>query len=87
MKTGAAATRRENLLFLKDCINLAMVPLPAIKDGAQSSSSLADPDSGISMRVTRDYDFTNDKLLMRFDILYGVTVQNGYYGYRVATTN
>lgn len=82
---SSAAERKENMVFLRDCINLAMVPLPAIKDGAQSSSSVADADSGISMRVTRDYDFTNDKLLMRFDILYGVTVQAPWAGYRLAT--
>lgn len=84
--TGAAQSRRENLLLLKDCINLAMVPLPEISKGA-SSSSMADPDTGISIRVTQDYDYDNDKERMRFDILYGVTVQNGYYGYRLATAS
>jgi hypothetical protein len=83
--TGAAQSRRENLLLLKDCVNLAMVPLPAITAGAQSSSAMADPESGIAMRVTRDFDYDNDQVQMRFDILYGVTVQNGYYGYRLAT--
>jgi len=84
--TGASQSRKENLLILKDCINLSMVPLPQIKDGA-TSSTRADKESGISIRVTRFYDGTNDELVMRFDVLYGVTVQNGYYGHRIATAS
>jgi len=83
--SGASQSRKENLVFNKDCINLTMVELPAIKKGAISSSTVGDKTTGISVRVTHDYDSTNDLILMRFDILYGVTVQAPWAGYRLAT--
>jgi hypothetical protein len=79
---ASASTSNQNLVFLRDCCELAMVTLPAAKGGA-TSSSVSDPDTGLAMRAVWDFDFDNDLHKLRLDIEYGVSVKNAFYGVRV----
>lgn len=70
-----------NLAFHRHCLSLAMVPLemPAsVAWGAQESYN------GFSIRVVRDYDVTNDKEYVRFDVLFGIKAINPRLGCRIA---
>jgi hypothetical protein len=58
----------EALVMHKNAIALAMVPI-AVPAGAGYSARASY--KGISVTVTGDFDFSNFKSLMRFDVLYG----------------
>lgn len=61
----------QNMIFHKDAFQLVTVPLyidPAMSFAARAT----DPDTGLSIRIAKDYDITNDEILTRCDILYGV---------------
>lgn len=81
--TGAESTGFiQNLAFHKNAITLAMAPLdlpPGNVDASRESFE------NVSIRAVADYDVTNDTGLYRFDILYGVEVQNP--GFAVRTTS
>ena len=73
--TGASGTTHlQNMTFHKNAITLACVPLDVITDGANGARENF---GGISIKTQRQYDFDSDSLKYRFDILYGVKVQNG----------
>lgn len=63
------ANHTANLAFHKNAFGLVTVPLE-LPDGV--SFKAREQDKGISVRVIKDYDFTNDKDQIRIDILYGV---------------
>lgn len=80
--TGTASTAYpQNMGFHPNAITLAMAPLEIPQDGA---SSARESFKGVSIRSVRQYDIINDKTIFRFDILYGVVVQNR--GFAVRTT-
>lgn len=80
--TGTASTAYpQNMSFHPNAITLAMAPLETPQDGA---SSARESFKGVSIRSVRQYDIINDKTIFRFDILYGVVVQNR--GFAVRTT-
>lgn len=60
----------QNLVFHPNAFALVTVPLemPANVWGARET----DPDAGISIRVVKQYDITEDVEVIRLDILYGV---------------
>jgi hypothetical protein len=60
----------QNLVFHPNAFALVTVPLemPANVWGARET----DTDVGISIRVIKQYDITNDLEIIRLDILYGV---------------
>jgi len=67
---GAASTSYgTNVAFHKDAFTLAMVPMwkpsAGVIDVAQRTSN------GFTMKVTKFYDGTNDRMVMRFDVLFG----------------
>ena len=66
--TGGAAIP-QNLGFHKNAFALVTVPLD-MPDGV--SFKARESYNGLSMRVIKDYDFTNDTDRIRLDILYGV---------------
>lgn len=81
IKTGAAgATHPQNLGFHPNAITLASAPLDMPKDGA---SAARESFKNISIRSVRQYDITNDKTVFRFDILFGVKVQNPDFAVRI----
>lgn len=59
----------QNLVFQKDAFALVMVPMELPAGAAFKSRQT---DKGISVRVTQDYDITNDTNIIRIDVLYGV---------------
>lgn len=70
-RVGTASTAyRQNMVFHKNAFALVSVPL--ITDPSMPWSARAtDKDTGLSIRVVRDYDSTNDEIVTRLDILYG----------------
>ncbi len=70
--TGTASTAyAQNLCFHKNAFALVWSPLE-MPDGAPFKAMESDPDSGMSIRVVKQYDIDNDKDIIRLDVLYGV---------------
>lgn len=62
-----------NVCFNKEAFTLAMISMPEGGYGVYQKT-VVDPDAGISIRMSRQYDITNDKDIIRFDVLYGLQV-------------
>lgn len=67
---GTSAVTTSNLLVHEDAMALAFVSLEK-PEGVHFSAVETDPETGISIRVVRDYDFSNDKFRCRLDVAYG----------------
>lgn len=63
------ASHAANLAFHKNALALVMCPLE-LPDGAAFKAR--ESYNGMSVRVVKDYDITNDTDIIRLDILYGV---------------
>ena len=61
----------QNLAFHKNAFALVMFDLavPRSADG----SMISDPDAGFGVRIINDYDVTNDREILRLDVLYSVS--------------
>lgn len=68
----ADTTYRQGLAFCPSAARVAFAPL--VKPDGVDMVGQESTDDGYSIRVIRDYDVTEDKLVMRLDILYGFTV-------------
>lgn len=67
---GTASTAYpQNMCFHKNALALVTVPLE-MPDGVAFKSQQSD--EGLSVRIVKDYDITNDEDIIRCDILYGV---------------
>jgi len=67
---GTSAVTAHNLLMHEQSFGLAFVPLE-LPQGVHFSAVETDPETGISLRVVRDFDFSNDKFRCRMDVMYG----------------
>lgn len=67
---GVSAVTAHNLVFHRDAFTLACVPMQTY-GGLDKSAVEYDADTGIAVRITQGMDVTNDKLLVRADVLYG----------------
>jgi hypothetical protein len=67
---ASAAVGASNVLFHKDAFTLACIPMQTY-GGLDKSAVEYDADTGIAVRFTQGMDVTNDKLLVRADVLYG----------------
>lgn len=67
---AASVVTANNVLFHKDAFSLVCLPM-ATFGGLDRSSVQTDPETGIAIRITQGMDVTNDKLLVRADVLYG----------------
>jgi hypothetical protein len=65
---GASELLTNSLAFHKDAFTFATADLVMPKGVDFAAREVMD---GISMRIVRDYDVTNDKMLCRVDVLYG----------------
>jgi hypothetical protein len=84
LNTGTASTAyRQNMLFHKNAIGLAMVPL-AMPEGAVNGSRKSH--KGLSIRVLPIYDGINDVSKWRMDILYARKCLDGRLGTRISGT-
>ncbi len=59
-----------NLVHHRDAFVMASADLPLPK-GVDMAARVADPESGLSVRMIRDYDVVNDLFVTRLDVLYG----------------
>jgi len=79
---GTAATAyAQNLAFQKNAITLAFARLPEMEPGSGVVSKRVVHD-GISMNYSYGSDITNMSTIYRFDLLFGVKVQNPMFGIR-----
>jgi hypothetical protein len=84
LNTGTASTAyKQNLLFHKNAIALAMVPLP-LHQGAVGGSRKSH--KGLSIRVQPVSDGINDVEKWRLDVLYGRKCLDGRLGVRLSGT-
>lgn len=74
------ALHTKNLFYHKQAFTLAMINLYTPSKGVEYAANLIDKDAGISMRFIRAYDIRTDKVLGRFDILFGTKVFGEYGG-------
>ncbi len=68
--TYANKTTPCNLAYHKDAFVLAMVDLE-LPGGVDMAARATDPESGLSIRLVRQYDINNDVMPCRLDVLYG----------------
>jgi len=81
--TGVANSQhRQNLAFHPNAITLATVQIDMPSAGAESSRATVD---GISIRTVRQYAIGDDDETLRFDILFGVKVQNRSFANRITS--
>jgi hypothetical protein len=59
-----------NLAFHRDAFVLGTADL-LLPQGVHQAARVSDSDTGLSVRMVRQYDINNDKMPCRFDILYG----------------
>lgn len=77
---GASGTWKQNLAFHKNAFAFATADL-VMPDGVDFSAR--EQLDGVSLRIVRDYDITNDSLPCRLDILYGSVTQRPQLAARV----
>jgi hypothetical protein len=83
VKTGSAATRKENMVYCAEAFQLAMVTLPQNQSGVDQSTETIE---GLSLRVSRQFDFDADEDKWRIDAEWAVECVQPYYAHRVATS-
>ncbi len=72
----------QNLVFHKDAFGFGCADLPLPK-GVDMASRASDSESGLSIRLIRDYDSTNDRIVTRLDILSGIVCMYPEFACRV----
>ncbi len=70
--TIAGVTSRQGMAFHKDAFTLVSADLP-LPEGVDKAARASDPDLGISIRLVRDYNISDDEFPCRLDVLYGVS--------------
>ena len=60
----------QNLAYHKDAFVLGMADLP-LPGGVDMAARATDPDAGLSIRIVKAYDISNDTFPCRLDVLYG----------------
>jgi hypothetical protein len=86
--TGAAltiSTTTNNIAMHKNAVMFASRPFAPVPAGSGVSVAQAnDPESGLSIRISAQYDVNNLGLRMNLDVLYGVQVLRANQGFIVA---
>ncbi len=67
----SAGTYRQNFFWHKNAIGLAMVDL-YLPESAAVAKRIHDPDTGLSLSLTKDYNITSHEEVTRLDALWGV---------------
>lgn len=78
----ASTTYRQNFLFHRDAIGLAMIDLE-LPQSAPIKARVRDPDSGLSMSMTGNYDVLNHAEVSRIDVVWGVHAIYPELGHRL----
>lgn len=79
---GTSAVTASNLLVHEDAMALAFVSLDK-PEGVHFSAVETDPETGISIRIVRDYDFSSDKFRCRLDVAYGWAAARPEWGCQI----
>lgn len=79
---GTSAVVANNLLVHEDALALAFVALEK-PEGVHFSAVETDPETGLSIRIVRDYDFSNDKFRCRLDVAYGWAAARPEWGCKI----
>lgn len=82
----ANETYRENYLFHRDAVALAMVDLE-LPQSATVKSRVRDPDSGLSLAMTGAYDINNQTEVTRIDAVWGTDMIYGELAHRMWSDN
>lgn len=83
---GTASTNyAQNLLFHKNAIALAMVPIEQAPEGAGVQQATV-RHKGLSLQYSAQYDITNRRMVYRYDALWGVEVIDRRLGVRLSGT-
>lgn len=77
----ASTTRAQNLCFHKSAFR--MVSAPLVLPGGTDMAAQAMSDSGLYVRVVRDYEPLTDRLIMRLDFLGGIATVRPEWAVRV----
>lgn len=80
--TASTAGCTANVGFHKDAFTLASIPMP-VYGGLDKCAVEYDAETGIAVRIMQGVDVTNDKLLVRADVLYGWAATRPEWAWRV----
>lgn len=85
MSTTAAAAQisPQNILMHKNAFTLAMADLD-LPEGVHFAGRAADKETGISIRIVRQYTINNDAIPTRIDVLYGWSTLYPEWACRIA---
>lgn len=84
---GTASTDyRQNFLFHRDAVALVVVDLD-LPPSAPVKARVRDPDSGLSMSMTGNYDVSNHSEVNRVDLVWGVHAIYPELGHRLFSDN
>lgn len=79
---GTSAITAHNILMHKQAMALAYVPLE-MPQGVDFSAVETDPDTGISIRLVRQWDIATDKFKTRADVMYGWAAARNEWGCKI----
>jgi len=71
----ASGVYRQNFFWHQNAIGLAMVDL-YLPESASVAKRIHDPDTGLSLSLTKDFDITNHQEVTRLDALWGVKMMS-----------
>lgn len=81
----AGSTFRQNFLFHRDAVALAMVDVE-LPQSATVKSRVRDPDSGLSLAMTGAYDINQHSEITRIDAIWGTDMIYGELAHRIWTS-
>ena len=81
--TASAVVSPQNILFHRNAYTLAVADLP-VPEGVDFAGRASDEETGLSLRIVRQYTINNDALPTRIEILYGWAPLYQELGCRVA---
>lgn len=79
---AASTVVANNLLVHEQSLALAVVPLER-PQGVDFAAVETDPETGVSIRIVRQYDIDSDKFKCRLDVLYGWAAARPEWGCRI----
>lgn len=79
---AASTVTASNLLVHEQALALAIVPLER-PQGVDFAAVETDPETGVSIRIVRQYDIDSDKFKCRLDVLYGWAAARPEWGCRI----
>lgn len=76
---------RQNMIYHKDAFSLVVVPMIKDLPGAECATA-TDEQTGLSIRYSKQYNITADKVVHRLDILYAYTALDNRLATRISGT-